>query len=104
MLTLSFSPLLPVWALVALGVALLAVTIVAFLTRGSIAALRALALALVLAALAGPSVVQEERDPVRSVVAVVIDRSTSQTLGDRPEMTTQLREEAEEHPDREVGS
>ena len=95
MLTLSFSPLLPVWALVALGVALLAVTVLAFLTRGSVAALRALALALVLAALTGPSVVQEERDPVRSVVAVVIDRSTSQTLGDRPEMTTQLREEAE---------
>ncbi|NNM71012.1 hypothetical protein [Enterovirga aerilata] len=95
MLTLSFSPLLPVWALVALGIAVAAVTVVAALTRGGVAALRALALALVLGALTGPSLVQEERDPVRSVVAVVVDRSTSQTLGDRAEMTTRLREEAE---------
>ena len=95
MLTLSFSPLLPIWALIALGISLVVVTVVAALTRGGVAALRALALALVLGALAGPSLVQEERDPVRSVVAVVIDRSTSQTLGDRAEMTTRLREEAE---------
>ena len=96
MLTLSFSPLLPVWALVALGLAALAVVALAALSRSpGAAALRALALALVLAALAGPSLVQEERDPVRSVVAVVVDRSTSQTLGDRAEMTARLREEAE---------
>jgi hypothetical protein len=95
MLTLSFSPLVPVWAIVALGIALVLVSLAAVLTRGGVAFLRALALALVLGALAGPSLVQEERDPVRSVVAVVIDRSTSQTLGDRSEMTTRLREEAE---------
>ncbi len=95
MLTFAFSPLVPIWALVALGVALVLVSVAAVLTRGGVAILRALALALVLGALAGPSLVQEERDPVRSVVAVVIDRSTSQTLGDRPEMTTRLREEAE---------
>ena len=34
-------------------------------------------------ALANPSLVREEREPVKDVVAVVVDRSASQTLGDR---------------------
>ena len=52
-------------------------------------------MALVLAALANPSLVQEEREKVRDIVAVVIDRSGSQALGDRAEMTTRVREELE---------
>ena len=55
--------------------------------------MRAAALALVLAALANPSLVQEEREKVKDVVAVVIDRSTSQTLGDRAAMTDKVRAE-----------
>jgi len=42
---------------------------------------RALALALLLAALADPSLVREQREAQKSVVAVVLDRSESQTLG-----------------------
>jgi hypothetical protein len=57
--------------------------------------LRALALALLLGALADPSLVQEEREPVRSVVAVVLDRSSSQALGDRAEITARVRTELE---------
>ena len=37
--------------------------------------------------LANPSLVQEEREKVKDIVAVVIDRSTSQALGDRAGMT-----------------
>ena len=95
MLSLSFAPLVPVWALALLGALALAMVVVAALTRGSIAVLRALALALVLAALANPSLVQEEREKVRDIVAVVVDRSGSQALGDRAEMTTRTREELE---------
>ena len=57
------------------------------------ALLRAVALGLVVLALANPSLVQEEREKVKDIVAVVIDRSTSQTLGDRPPMTEQVRAE-----------
>lgn len=93
MLTLSFTPLVPepllwVLGLVAAGLALLAV-----LSRGPVALLRAAALGLVLLALANPSLVREDREPVKDIVAVVMDRSTSQTLGDRAAMTDRVREE-----------
>ncbi|MFL5229256.1 MAG: hypothetical protein ACJ8C7_13335, partial [Microvirga sp.] len=81
MLTLSFSPLLPAWALWALAAAVAALVLIAALSRGPVALVRAAALALVVAALANPSLIQEEREKVKDVVAVVIDRSTSQTLG-----------------------
>ena len=95
MLTLSFAPLLPIWALAALGLVALALAALAIVSRGPVAILRALALALVLAALSGPSLVQEEREPIRSTVAVVVDRSASQALGDRQEMTQRVRAEVE---------
>ena len=46
-----------------------------------------------LAALANPALVQEEREKVKDIVAVVLDRSTSQTLGDRAAMTDRVRAE-----------
>jgi len=93
LLTLSFSPLLPAWALWALAAAVAALVLVAALSRGPVALVRAAALALVVAALANPSLIQEEREKVKDVVAVVIDRSTSQTLGDRAAMTDKVRAE-----------
>ncbi len=106
MLSLAFNPLVPWPALIGLGILALAVVVVAALSRGGVAALRALALGLLLVALADPSLVQEERDPVRSVVAVVVDRSTSQTLGDRQAMTDTVKAEVERRlgalPDTEI--
>ena len=93
MLSLSLAPLVPVpvlWVLAGLA-AIMAV--VAFLARGPVALLRALVLGLVLLALANPSLVQEEREPVKDVVAVVVDRSGSQALGERPAMTDRVRAE-----------
>jgi hypothetical protein len=66
------------------GAVALVLAVLAVLSRGPVAILRAIALALVLLALANPALVQEEREKVKDIVAVVIDRSTSQTLGDRP--------------------
>ena len=45
--------------------------------------LRALGLGLLLLAMTGPSLVQEDRDPLKDVVAVVVDQSGSQTIGER---------------------
>ncbi|GGK37363.1 hypothetical protein [Salinarimonas ramus] len=93
MLTLSFSPLVPepvLWAAAAFA-ALFA--LLALLARGAPAALRALALAILVVALANPALVDEEREPVDDVVAVVIDETASQGLGERGAMTQAVREE-----------
>ena len=95
MLTLSFAPLIPESLLIALAVIAALFIVLAVLARGLTAILRALALALVLGALANPSLVQEEREPVSDIVAVVVDRSTSQTLGDRTAMTDATAQELE---------
>ncbi|WP_230531674.1 hypothetical protein [Microvirga roseola] len=95
MLSISFSPLVPVYALWALGAVTALLVVVAFLSRGPITILRAVALGLVLLALANPAFVQEDREKVKDIVAVVVDRSSSQSLGDRSAMTDQVRAELE---------
>ena len=59
------------------GVVVLALAVLPILARGRTALLRALVLAFVLAALANPSLVHEDREPVKDIAAVVIDRSGS---------------------------
>ncbi|GJE25287.1 hypothetical protein [Methylobacterium organophilum] len=93
MLSLSFTPLVPWPVLAAFGVVVALFTVLALVARGRTALLRAIALALVLAALANPSLVREDRDPVKDVAAIVVDRSGSQALGDRPQMTDAVRAE-----------
>ncbi|MEH3146290.1 MAG: hypothetical protein PGN34_13285 [Methylobacterium frigidaeris] len=93
MVSLSLTPLVPVpvlWGLAGLVVVLAAVAVLA---RGPVAILRVVVLALVLAALANPSLVREEREPVRDIAAVVVDRSGSQALGDRAEVTERVKAE-----------
>ncbi|RVU18704.1 hypothetical protein [Methylobacterium oryzihabitans] len=93
MVSLSLTPLVPMpvlWGLAGLVVVLAVLAVVA---RGPVAILRAVVLALVLAALANPSLVREEREPVRDIAAVVVDRSGSQALGDRTEVTERVKAE-----------
>jgi hypothetical protein len=85
--SLAFSPLLPVSVLIALGVAGLAVVALGLVSRQRAIWLRALGLALVLLALTDPSLVREDRSPLKQVVAVVVDRSGSQTIGERTAQT-----------------
>lgn len=82
-LSLAFSPLLPWPALVLMALVALALCAVALYVGQKGAGWRLLALSLILAALAGPSLVREKREAQKSVVAVVLDRSDSQSLGDR---------------------
>ncbi|WP_019997862.1 membrane protein [Aureimonas ureilytica] len=53
--------------------------------RGAV--LRVLAIAALMLALLNPVVLREERDPLKSVVALVVDRSQSQTIGERTAQT-----------------
>ena len=54
-------------------------------------AVRALALAMMVLALANPSFTREDREPLSSVVAVVVDKSPSQNFGDRLKQTETAR-------------
>ncbi len=85
--SLAFAPLLPAALLVALGVAGVAIVALGLFLRQRAVWLRALGLALVLLALSDPSIVREDRSPLKQVVAVVVDRSGSQTIGERARQT-----------------
>ncbi len=85
--SLSFEPLVT-WgwmAAILLPVAVLAVVGLALRQRGAL--LRLAAFAALAVALLNPVLLDEERDPLQSVVALVVDRSQSQDIGDRAETT-----------------
>jgi hypothetical protein len=89
---IAFTPLVP--ALV-LWLAFGAITVVAgllLLGRARGAAIRVAALALFLLALANPSFTREDREPLSSVAAVVIDKSPSQSFGERTRETAQTQQ------------
>ncbi len=89
---IAFTPLVP--SLV-LWLALAAIVVIAgllLLARPRGAALRVTALALILLALANPSFTREDREPLSSVAAVVIDKSPSQNFGDRTGETEKAKE------------
>jgi hypothetical protein len=89
---IAFAPLVPsvvLWTAVA---AAAVITVLLLLGRPRGAPLRILALALILLALANPSFTREDREPLSSVAAVVIDKSPSQNFGDRASETARARE------------
>ncbi len=95
MYSIGFLPLIPtpwLWALTVLAALALVPAVV---MRGKGAIGRALALATIVLALWNPSLNEEQRDPVGGIVAIVIDRTASQSLGDRPGMTDTVRVELE---------
>jgi hypothetical protein len=93
--SIDIAPMIPAplfWAGVVLAVVL--VGVLAFRrTRG--AALRALSLVALLAALANPTLRQEERESLANIAIVVMDESTSQTIAGRPEQAAQIRADVE---------
>jgi len=85
--TVIFDPLVPLWLVAALAVVTAAALVLA-LRRGLAGwALRGLAALVLIAALSGPSLRQEERDPLSDIVVLVEDRSASQRLADRGQDT-----------------
>ncbi|MGO8738307.1 hypothetical protein, partial [Rhodoblastus sp.] len=90
---LAFAPLAPLW-LIAVFAALAAVVVAAaFFLRRRGAVLRALLFLALLGALVNPSLVEEKREPLRDVVALVLDHSASQDFGDRRAQTEAARAE-----------
>ena len=90
-LGISFSPLVPaymVWTAVAVALVL---SLLLVFARARAALIRAIALALFVLALANPSITREDREPLTSVAAVVIDKSPSQEFGDRLQQTEAAR-------------
>jgi hypothetical protein len=80
---ISFAPALPWWVLIALcGGAACVIALSAFARRRG-TWLRALAFGLLILALAEPSLLVEDRLPLKDVVAVVVDESQSQSIGER---------------------
>jgi hypothetical protein len=90
-LGIAFAPLVAepiLWAAIAAAVLL---ALLLFVSRSRGATIRALALALVVLALANPSLTREDRDPLSSVAVVVVDKSPSQSFGDRTQQTEAAR-------------
>jgi hypothetical protein len=85
--SLSFEPLLswPLLAAVLVPLTLLALAGLWMHRRGAL--LRLAARAALAAALLNPVLLDEERDPLQSVVALVVDRSQSQSIGGREQQT-----------------
>ncbi|MGD9766512.1 MAG: hypothetical protein AB7U62_02620 [Pseudolabrys sp.] len=92
-LGLSFAPLLPSYALWAAAAAVLLIAALLIASRGRGALIRIVALALLLFALTNPSFTREDRDPVPSVAAVIVDKSPSQGFGQREQQTEAARNE-----------
>ena len=89
---IAFTPLVPT---IVLWIALAAIVVIAallLLGRSRGAAVRVAALALILLALANPSFTREDREPLSSVAAVVIDKSPSQNFGTRNQEAAKAKE------------
>ncbi|UZF94753.1 hypothetical protein [Bosea sp. NBC_00550] len=87
MWSVSFAPLVPLPLLIGLAVLAALAAGAAIVLAGRSAILRALALIVLTVALADPSLVFEDREPVKDVVSVVVDRSASNRLADRSAQT-----------------
>jgi hypothetical protein len=90
-LGVAFAPLVAdyiVWTALVVAI-VLAVLLVLARVRGRY--VRMVAIALFVLALANPSITQEDRDPLTSVAAVIIDKSPSQEFGDRTAQTEAVR-------------
>ncbi len=90
--SLGFESLLPTWLLVAAGLLALLLVLPGLFRRMRGAALRALAAALLFLALLNPVALREDRQALPTVVALVVDKSASQTLDGRDKMTAAARE------------
>ena len=93
---IALSPLLPWPVLIALAAGAIAVIALGLYAGRRGTWLRAIGLVLILFALTDPSLVREDRQPLKDVVAVVIDESASQKIRERPMQTAAARKAIEQ--------
>src|SRR6201995_2567187 len=90
---IAFTPLVPSLVLwIAIG-PIIEIAALLLLARARGWAVRVTALALIVLALANPSFTREDREPLSSVVAVIVDKSPSQNFGTRNQETAKAQEE-----------
>ncbi|MBI5130043.1 MAG: hypothetical protein HZA66_11430 [Rhodopseudomonas palustris] len=89
---IAFAPLVPAAVLWVALVAIAVIALVLLLGRSRGALVRIAALALIVLALANPSFTREEREPLSSVAAVVVDKSPSQNFGSRTQEAEQAKQ------------
>jgi hypothetical protein len=94
--SIDIAPMVPVPVLIAAVAIALALIGLLFFRRTRGAALRALALAALVAAIANPSFRQEERESLANIAVVLVDESTSQTIAGRPAQTAAIRADLDE--------
>ena len=85
--SLGFEPLVPWLVLAAIALPVIGLALAAVFLRQRGAFLRLAAVAALVLAVANPVLLDEEREALKSVVALIVDRSQSQDIGDR-EATT----------------
>lgn len=90
-LGIAFSPLVPDHVLWAAFGAATVISLLLIAARGRGALVRTIALGLMVLALANPSFTREDRDPIPSVAAIIVDKSPSQEFGDRAKQTEAAR-------------
>ena len=81
--SVAFDPLLPWPVLIALGAAGLVLVLLGLRGRARGLLWRFLSVVVVLAALANPALIEEQRKPIADVALVVTDDSDSMAIGDR---------------------
>ncbi len=92
---ITFAPLVPeIWLWLALALVVL-LTVYSLVRRLPGGLLRGGALAMILAVLANPALLNEERDPLKDVAAIIVDRSASQSIDGRAEVTRKTTEALE---------
>lgn len=101
--SLAFEPLLSLPLIISLiGVAALFV-VVAILWRKRGAWLRLVALLALAIAVLNPVIIEEQREPIKSIVAIVVDKSQSQNFGNRTKDSEEalklLKAEFARHPE-----
>jgi len=86
-INITFAPELPIWFLVILTTAIALLCLYGLIKqlRGSF--VRSFAGALLALALFNPSLLQEDRSPLKTIIPLVIDETTSQRLNDRDQQT-----------------
>src|ERR1700720_2079094 len=89
---IAFTPLVPALVLWLAVAAIVVIAGVLLLGRARGAGVRVPAVAFILLALANPSFTREDREPLSSVAAVVIDKSPSQNFGTRNQETAKAQE------------
>jgi hypothetical protein len=90
---IAFTPLVPSLVLWSAIGAIVVIAALLLLSRARGWAVRVAALALIVLALANPSFTREDREPLSSVVAVIVDKSPSQNFGTRNQETAKAQEE-----------